>query len=173
MMIKLLHRQHGFVFAILLMALSVTTVVWSTNIMTSVSLLESTKAATNPDDDIIQATIPENLYQQQQNAPIRYNKDSNKKRPWNQPDLRFTLKMSAADGSSSSRGGRINRPKRIKYPYDKVENEEEDQNEEEDDDAKEETQIRAKTKKTRAKKKAKTKTKKKKRTRKKKRRSER
>jgi hypothetical protein len=151
--------------------------------MTSDSLLESTAAATKRYDGI-QATIPDSI--RQQNAPIRYNKTSNKKRPWNQPDLRFTLKRSAADGSS---GSRINRPERIKYPLnrnvedpkeenqkedDKVEKEGEDQNEEEEDDTtKEETQIRNKTKRTRVKKKTRTKTKKKRKTRKKKRRDER
>jgi hypothetical protein len=175
-MIKLLHRQRGFVFAILLLSLSATTVLWSTNIMTNVSLVESTAwaAATNPDNDI-RGTIPENLYHQQQ-TPIRSNKNNNKKRPWNQPDLTFTLKRNAVEGSSS-RGS--NRPERSKYPRtqkklhqevedqkeenqnddDKGGKEGEDQNEDDDeeDDAKEETQTRIKTKRTRAKKKARTK----------------
>ena len=192
-MSKFLHRQRGLVFAILLISLSVTTVLWSTNIMTSVSLLESTAAGTKPDDDI-RANIPDSI--RQQNAPIRYNKNSSKKRPWNQPDLTFTLKSSAADGSSSSSssGSRTNRLERIKHPRsqnaikrnvedqkednqnedDKVKKEGEDQNEEEEDDTtKDETQVRNKTKSTRVKEKARTKTKKRRTTRKKKRRDER
>jgi hypothetical protein len=130
-----------------------------------------------PDDDR-QDSIPDKLYDQQ-HAPKGYDKNINKKRPWNQPDLTFTLKRSAVDG----------RPKRSKYARSqnvlnqkfedkkrdtknedyKVENEGKDQTEEEKDDMKEETQIRIKTKRTREKKKAWTKTKKRKTIRKKKR----
>lgn len=160
--------------------------------MTSVSLLESTVAATKPDNDI-QATIPDNINHQQQNDPVRYNKNISKKRPWNQPDLTFTLKRSADDVSSSSSSSRI----KSKYPRtqnalyqndqnakvqkkenkkedENVEEEGEDQNDdEEDDDTKEETQIRIKTKRTKARKMSRTKPKKKRTRRKKKRRSER
>lgn len=163
--------------------------------MTSrVSSLRLEESTANPEDDVqaqVLATIPDILHRHSQNAPIlRYNQNISKKRPWNQPDLTFTLKRSssaAADGSSSSSssGSRTNRSEIIKYPRsqnalnrngedqkeenenedDKVEQEGKDQNEEEEDDdtTKEETtQIRNKTKRTRVQKKAKTKTKKKK-----------
>jgi hypothetical protein len=113
---KLLLRQRGFAFAILVLSLSVTTVLWSMNIMTNVSLLESTTTAATTPDDGRQGTIPDKLYHhQQQHAPRRYGKIISKKRPWNQPDLTFTLKRSAVDGSSSSSSTyRVNRQERIK-----------------------------------------------------------
>jgi hypothetical protein len=181
-MLKLHHRKRGFVFAVLIITLSVTTVLWSTNITTNVSLLESTAMATNPDDDR-QDTNPGKI-RQQQHAPKEYNNNIYQKRPWNQPDLTFTLKNSAVDGRSSSSS---TRPERSRNPRSqnalnrkfegkkeenkdedaKVENEDEHQNEQNKDDTKEETQR------TRAKKKARTKTKKRKTMRKKKRKFER
>lgn len=172
-MTKLHHRQRVFAFVVLLLSLSVTTVLWSsTNIMSNVSLVESTAAATMPNDDT-QGTIPENVSHLQQHDPIGYTKNISKKRPWHQPDLTFTLKKSADDASSStssrsrSRSGTQNTPDRKvedRKEDEKLGKEGEDQSEEEedDDDAKEETQSQIRTKRTKAEKKTKTKTKKKK-----------
>jgi hypothetical protein len=93
-MIKLL-RHHVAVFAVLFLSLSVTTVLWSRTLLANLALLElTTITATTATTIGTEGMIPPH-------DAVRVGRKRYSKRPWNQPDLTFTLKSVKDDADSN------------------------------------------------------------------------